>query len=287
MRRQLILTPLVATAVTLLTVTLLYPLSDDFHPQNPFWNGMDAVAKQYETLRVQLSEAFTLNSSSYTLLIVGPSKHFTSDDVKAVEWFLAKGGRIIIADDYGTANQLLEMLDVPVRVVRGTLQDPLLNLGSPHLPLARWGGESVALNYAAALNVSLCRNCRVLVESYVFSYLDLNFNNLYDEGEPEGPLPVAASLFYGAGELIIISDSSLFITSMLKRESNLKLLDELLSGTQPALVVSHWDESTLARIKNAIETTYLFFKISELKYTLVIVVFLISYKLGKKLSLIK
>ncbi|MEM4444581.1 MAG: DUF4350 domain-containing protein [Thermofilum sp.] len=284
MKLRLTLIPLLSALMVLVLVTVLYPPNDDFHPLNPQWNGMEQVVKDFEAFSVRITDVYALDPFNHVLLIVGPSKPFTPEDARAVEAFLTKGGSVIIADDYGTANQLLELLGAPVRILPGIVMDPLFNLGSPHLPLAWWGPRRVALNYAAALNTSACFDCRILAESSLFSYLDLNVNGRHDDGEPEGPLPIAISLRYGAGELIVVSDSSLFINSMINRESNRVVLEELLKGAQPAVIVDFWRETTLTTIKDGLMTVHRLLGSPEIKYSLAVAVFALSIREGRRLA---
>jgi len=281
---RLALIPFLSALVVLALVTALYPPSDDFHPLNPQWNGMERVVEDFKAFSARITDAYALDPLNHVLLIVGPSKPFTPEDARAVEAFLTKGGRVIVADDYGTANQLLELLGAPVRILPGVLTDPLLNIGSQHLPLAWWGPRRVALNYAAALNTSACFDCRILAESSLFSYLDLNVNGRHDDGEPEGPLPIAISLRYGAGELIVVSDSSLFINSMINRESNRAVLEELLKGAQPAVIVDYWRETTFAAIKGGLTAVHRVLGSPEIKYSLAVAVFALSIREGRRLA---
>ncbi|MEM2617628.1 MAG: DUF4350 domain-containing protein [Thermofilaceae archaeon] len=284
MKLRLALIPFLSALMVLALVTALYPPIDDFHPLNPQWNGMERVVEDFKAFGVRITDAYALDPLNHVLLIVGPSKPFTPEDARAVEAFLTKGGRVIVADDYGTANQLLELLGAPVRILPGVLTDPLLNIGSQHLPLARWGPRRVALNYAAALNTSACLNCKILAESSLFSYLDLNVNGRHDDGEPGGPLPIAISLRYGAGELIVVSDSSLFINSMINRESNRVVFEELLKGAQPAVIVNFWRETTFTKIKGGFMVAYRLLGSPEIKYSLAVAVFALSIREGRRLA---
>lgn len=265
MRSVLLASISLALGIVLL-ITWLYPVNADFWFSNPGWNGLGDLARSRRALEIPLAELAALDPRNYTALIVGPSRGFTPREVQAVRAFLSKGGRVVIADDFGTANELLEALGAPVRLARGLLADPLLNLGARELPLAYWSGRRLALNYATALNITGCSSCKVLAASSFFSYLDLNANGAHDEGEPAGPLPVAVSLSFRGGELVVISDSSIFINSMIRREGNSLFLELLLRSTTPAVVNSHWEETTLVVLKAALGSIYRTLSSPELKY---------------------
>lgn len=283
MKLRLALIPALSALAVLALVTALHPPSDDFHPSNPHWNGLERLASEFSAAGVRIRDAHALNPLDFALLIVGPSQPLEPEDARAVGAFLARGGRVVVADDYGTANQLLEGLNVSVRIVQGVVVDPLLNLGSPQLPLAWWGATRIALNYAAALNTSACLGCRTLVETSPFSYLDLNLNGRHDEGEPEGPLPIAVLLRFGAGELIVVSDSSLFINSMLDRESNAVLLREMLEGRRPAIVIDRWDMTSFATIKGWLVAAYQLLRSPEIRYAIAAAVLVLSVREGYRM----
>lgn len=266
--RDVLLTSAALSLTIVVLLTWVYPVNADFWVDNPGWNGHNTLARSYGALEAPLERLAALDPKNYTIIIAGPSKPFTPSEVQAVRVFLMKGGRVVVADDFGTANQLLESLGAPLRITEGVLVDPLLNLGEGRLPLAYWSGGRLALNYAAALNTTGCRGCRVLATSSFFSYLDLNGNGVRDPAEPAGPLPVAASLSFMGGELVVVSDSSVFINSMLRREGNARFLDRLLQSTRPALDSAHWEENTLADLKTLLAYAYRILSSPEVKYSL-------------------
>jgi hypothetical protein len=274
---------LALTAATLALLTAVYPVNADFSPDNLYWNGMSSL-KDLGAVAASLAEACALDPSEHALLLVGPSKPFTEADARAVESFLARGGLVVVADDFGTANQLLEAIGAPVRLTGSLLADPLFNLGAPQLPLAFWGGRKLALNYATTVNASVCGACGILAESSAFSYLDLNLNGKRDPGEPVGSFPVAVELRYGAGKLVVISDSSLFINSMLGREANRELLRQLLASRKPVLVADRWEETPLTRAKELLRSAWRAASSPEVKYSLAALAFALSLDWGRRLA---
>ena len=282
MRRAELVLPLALTSATLALVTVLYPVNADFSLDNPYWNGMSRLKNL--GLAASLAEACALDPREHALLLVGPSKPFTEGDARAVESFLAKGGLVVVADDFGTANQLLEALGAPVKISGSLLADPLFNLGAPQLPAAFWSRRRLALNYAATVNASACEACEILAESSAFSYLDLNLNGKHDPGEPAGPFPVAVELRMGGGRLVVVSDSSLFINSMLDREANGEFLLQLLASRKPVLVVDRWEETPLTRAKGILYSVWRVASSPEVKYSLAALAFALSLDRGRRLA---
>jgi len=275
------LLPLALTAATLALLTAVYPVNVDFSLENPYWNGMSSL-RDLGAIAARLADAHALAPGEHALLIIGPSRPFSEGDARAVESFLARGGLVVVADDFGTANQLLEALGAPVRLAGSPLVDPLFFAGAPQLPLAFWGGRKLALNYATAINATACGACRVLAESSAFSYLDLNSNGRHELGEPEGPFPVAVELRLGAGRLVVISDSSLFINTMLRREANLDFLLQLLGPRKPVLDAEHWEETPLVRAKGLLSAAWRAASSPEVKYALALLALTLALDWGRR-----
>ena len=280
MSRATVAAPLALTALTLALLTALYPANVDFSLENPSWNGMSSLA-ELGAEPVNLAEAYALDPLKYAVLVIGPSKPFSEDEVRALKSFLARGGLVVVADDFGAGNQLLEALGVPARLSGRLLVDPLFFFNAPQLPLASWGGRRIALNYATVINATAGR---VLAWSSPFSYLDLNLNGRRDEGEPAGPFPVAVELRVGPGTLIVVSDSSLFLNSMMGREANRDFLLAILGGRRPAVDVGHWEETPLTRAKALLGAAWRVARSPEVKYSLAALAVALSLSWGRGLA---
>ncbi|GAI81740.1 unnamed protein product, partial [marine sediment metagenome] len=61
------------------------------------------------------------------------------------------------------------------------------------------------------------------------SFLDINENESWDEGEPKGPLPVATEIRFGKGTLVLASDPSIMTNSMVGRDDNYNFMKYLTS----------------------------------------------------------
>ncbi len=150
-------------------------------------------------------------------------------------------------DDYGSGWELLRLIGVPVEPLSGVLRDPLFKYKASALPRARASsGAQLVLNYAAALRVS---GGECIAWSSHFSYLDLNNNGAPDPGEPAGPFCVAACIKVGAGKVVVVSDSSIALNSML--QLNQEFLGEVLSG-RLYLVADKWSVGPYTSARRAL-----------------------------------
>ena len=275
MRRKevIVVTAIAVTALLLTVITSVYPVPVDFWPQNPFWNGLYGISSvvsnvSYGDLR---TFALTADPNSSVIAVIGPSKDFSPEEVDAVMAFLMKGGEVIVADDFGTGNQLLAGLDLPVVINGSLLVDPLFNSGAPELPKVWWGDKPLVLNYASVLQPSgqgspHFFDALAIVNSSAFSYLDVNLDGEHDSLEPEGSFVIAAKVRIGEGSVVIISDPSIFINTMLDDEFNEEFIQYIVGNKTLLVDSSHLEETPLTRIKEVLYAVWTFMNYPEVKY---------------------
>ncbi|MGC9090126.1 MAG: DUF4350 domain-containing protein [Fervidicoccaceae archaeon] len=252
MKQYLVFGLIFAIAVVLLIVAEV-PSKDDFSPDNPLFNGLSQASKIADIQTVTIGSLGSLPPNS-TLFIIGPDKAFTEKQADEIRGFLERGGSVVVMDDFGTANSLLMMLGVDTRLNGSLLMDPLYMYRNPALPLVRFNlkGEemNVYFNYATVLEGTDDGKC--IAYSSPFSFLDLNGNGKKDPEEPYGPFCVAESLKNFQGRLIVISDSSVFINSMLDKGDNERLLDALVGNGRAFLLTGLWNQSEYTLIRSSI-----------------------------------
>jgi len=171
---------IVGVAVAMLVLYTAPPI-EDFNPLNPYWNGFSDLMSKFHAveLRSLLDENLFLDPSNTSLLIVGPEKEFSEDEAKIIERFLRLGGQVILADDFGSGNQLLELLGINVRFNGSLLVDPLFKERSMRLPRIRamvLGVRELVFNYGTVLE-----GCpSPIARSSSYSFLDLDLNTIED-----------------------------------------------------------------------------------------------------------
>lgn len=285
MARKIVLSGLLlALAMGLLVVYVLPPI-DDFHPENTYWNGL---SKAVELLNITAGKLETIVLEPHVgreaLIILSPATPFTSSEVKAIKSFLQNGGLVVVADDFGFANTLLEGLNIPIRFNGSLLRDPLFMEKSSPLPrivdvdgkLKAWGVSGVVFNYATVIDGL---GFKPLASSSAFSYLDLNLNGKWDSQEPKGPFPVIAEIPYSSGLLVVVSDPSIMINSMIDMEDNQILLKHLTSGRRVFLDTSHWPLTPYTAIKGYLNVIAKATSTIEARYSILVVVaaFIVKY----------
>lgn len=283
--RFILLLGLSVSVVALVGLTWAFPSIDDLFVGNPFWNGLSEMYVAVEPVRVgnltQLSGVVKDRSNS-TLLFLGPSKPFRSSEVGIVASYLNGGGRVVLADDFGTGNGLLEGLGLDVRFSGQLLQDPLFKDRASVLPIIYnftspvrvMNVTFVGLDYPTVLTGT--GGASVLAWSTYFSYLSADATPPKDSSV-YGPFPVMASVKVGKGTLVLISDSSVFINGMYGMGSNAALLGGFAKGTV-VIDESHSIPTLLTMIKEALVAIYSFLSLTEIKYGLVALGVVVGFK---------
>jgi hypothetical protein len=217
-----------------------------------------------------ISLAFLPADPKGTVFVTIPYLDYSTDDLARVKEFLSGGGTVLLADDFGYGNHVLDYLGVAPRFNGEPLLDALFCYQNQWMPKATdfsspHGFQVVVLNHATALQNVEAAN--IVAWSSATSYIDVNRSEVWNENEPKGPFPVAAKLSYGQGTIVLASDPSLMLNSMINRSDNSAFVSYLLrlGGNYDKLYfdTSHLSETPLdyskaglGRLKELLGTPY-------------------------------
>lgn len=247
----------ISVVIMLLAVVWFFPSTDDFRIENPFWNGTKDIEAATSSSPLTNLSGLPSSPEGSTLILI-PYVDFTQAELGELQTFITQGGTLVLADDYGFGNQVLEYLGLKVRFAGQALLDPLFNYKNKWFPkISHFEPspitndiESLIFNHATCLtNVE---DDSILASSSSFSFLDLNTNQTHDENEPTGPLPVISHHSLGSGQLILVTDPSIFINSMSTMEGNDEFAKNIAAITTSRLLLnqSHLPPSNLSQTKN-------------------------------------
>ena len=219
------------------------PIDDPYSIHNPQWNGTSALA-QRGFLAVTAGLADTLSSTNATqvLLIIAPSLPFSREEASSMGDFVRKGGLLVIADNFGSSNDLLDLLGVPVRFDSRVLIDPLFYRKQSLFPVISDFSDSefliglgeLVLDYATVLNVTAISKVKVLASSSAFSFLDSNQDGEKSPDEISGPFPVLAELQLGEGKLLLLGSPASIANGLIDEGNNGALVDNIVEyGSRP------------------------------------------------------
>ncbi len=224
---------------------------NDFSIYNSGWDGCSDLAiktremgsftpniklaqgKRTEVTQRELTE-YDINPNRTGMMIIGPREDFSQKSVDFVDTFLKRGGKLVLADDFGSGNDLLKGLETNSSFYSSPLLDFSFEKG-PELGVAynikdhelTRNVSQVMLNKPTAIKRD--EEAKVIMNSSRASWLDKNGNAVKDEDEEFKKRPLMTVEKYGKGELILVSDPSIFINSMLDKKDNKAMANNVLS----------------------------------------------------------
>ena len=231
--------------------------SQDFSIYNDDYNGLSQFRSSIEDSREVLSIQASMSvvsryNGSAVLVIMGPVRDFSLDVTLVVYSHLLAGGGVLIADDFGTANSSLAVLNyLMTSLMGGALPGNISGLLSyadgvvfdldsydkePRLPIIRdfhslsgpgailtQGVSELHLNWASAINPYSLVGLNGFAWTTIRTWCETDINNntpAPDDYEWQGSLPVAGALDFSSpevpngGRLVATSDPSIFINDM-------------------------------------------------------------------------
>jgi hypothetical protein len=194
-----------------------------------------------------LAAANNTDAPQNTALIAVPNKDYSDGEMARLQQFVGNGGRLVLMDDYGYGNRILAYLGARITFAEQPLLDPLFCYKNQQMPrstdfssqLQERGISVVTLDRATVL--SNVDTSEAIAWSSPSSFLDLNNDGSWQEGEPKGPLPVAAEFRLGSGTVDVFASPGMMINSLYERDDNLLFLKYLTNheaGTERILVDS-------------------------------------------------
>lgn len=210
---------------------------------------------------------------SSVLVVIGMEKGYSAGEIAAISTFASRGGDILLADDFGYGNAVLENITAgQVRINNRHLRDIYYDKNPDFIrawsratgSMPDIGHLELLLDRPAALEVSPVNRLRgqaaVLANSSSRAWLDGNDNLVRDPGEPAAAYPVAAYGYTsaGAGRLVVVSDPGLFVNEMIHRADNSifisKLLDYFAAGDSRVIIDEsrHIPETAARRVGTAL-----------------------------------
>ncbi len=279
-----ILLGLLASTLTMLAIIATIPSTDSFSPDNPGYNGISVFVTRYNASITSIGDLDNMGLGT-AVLVIGPDKPFEESDALTARRYVERGGILVIADDFGSGNTLLSMLNLGVRFNGSLLLDPVYMYRNPALPIAT---VSIAnntyrlyLNYATFLSFSGGGAC--IGFSSIFSYADSNLDSQKDPSEPGGPLCIVYVERLGSGSIYVVSDPSVFINAMLGLGDNSGFIDALLGDKAVYVVGGLWSVGSYTVIRSQVIGFLSLLLLSSIKYPVIAVLSLIIYAASKRI----
>jgi hypothetical protein len=244
--------PQVLLAVLVATTGLAFVVAAStsgaaFGAYNAQWDGAAELRTTSEDLGIDSEivrnvSAYEDASNRSVAVVLSPDRAYTEDEAATLRRFVERGGTLVVAEDFGEhSNPLLAAVGAEARVNGSHLRDEVHNYRSPAMPVATnlstyplmTGVGTLTLNHGTVVDP---HGARVTARSSEFGYLDQNRNGGIDDTESLASRPVMTVEDVGAGRVVVISDPSLFINTMLERPGNERFVFNLLGAHERVLL---------------------------------------------------
>ncbi|HPR41248.1 MAG TPA: DUF4350 domain-containing protein [Candidatus Methanofastidiosa archaeon] len=218
--------------------------SSDFSVFNNGWNGTSGFYRDYmenvSAIDLEMNEERYLNAffgdlsetlegdyNDSVVVIIGPRASYSGDEKAFLRQFVEGGGTLLIADDFGTGNEVLEGIGLEARFSNLPMLDTVFEKAGA-FPIAYKGGElseySLLLNYPSTIEGDVIP----IFETTSMAFLDIDEDGSYGKGDISGPFTVVASVEIGDGIVYMISDPSILINNMIGKMDNMAFLHHMM-----------------------------------------------------------
>jgi hypothetical protein len=236
---------IVLFGATLVLTAHLAGNSLEFSRYNTGWNGTSQFFSGLDRQSVtDISDPAQLTPyrTNALLLIIAPRHPATGQETAAYRAFLDRGNTIMLSDDFGSGNSILRQIGSGIFIGPGNLSSIDREYTDPY---------SVVVYRAA--NTSLVRSVSrlvlnrpapleggdVLFVTSILSWIDTNGDRRINSDEVMGKFAVMAKETVGTGELVVLSDPSIFINAMAdpdEKWDNRRLIESLTGREGPVLI---------------------------------------------------
>ncbi|MBR1368856.1 hypothetical protein RJ53_04745 [Methanocalculus chunghsingensis] len=240
---------------------------------NPGWNGTAAFFSLSESLGAVIhSPNVAPHDQPDRYILIAPDG---TDAEPIVRGVLAAGGIVIIADEDGGANELLEALGLEMRIRPGNVSSVDMEFASPRTVRATVSSNHSVLQGVETLvfnRPSSIEGGEPLVRTSVLSWIDHDGDGSPGSGEELGRYTLMASEKSEIGDVILIADASLFASTMQqvrRLHDNQRLLFNLLDSDSVMV------DAMYGRPADADGPAYLVHTVKSAPISSIIVIFLL------------
>jgi hypothetical protein len=268
MHKAVIITAVLVVIATI-ALTVQFSTTDmEFSRFNPEWNGTLTFFSKLEAHNTEdVVLPANLSGMNDTLfLIIAPNTSFSPVEISSLKNFLSNGNTLFIADETGSANDLLKGLGSKIKINPGNISsiDMEFNDYWSVIGYSRYDDPLLSNVSTLALdNPSSVSGGNPIVTTSLFSWDDKNGNYHLDKDEPFSSFGILSRDSVGNGTLYVLSDPSIFINGMMDtpmRSDNNEFIGNLLSlhtrilveqshsmtaDTDEVLVIGNWVKTTM------------------------------------------
>ena len=198
--------------------------SADYSVFNPNWNGISKLATLIHEKNkgpiILLDPLDNYNLTGGTLLIIGPNTPYTPDEINTIKKYIKNGNTLLLADDYGTGNQILQKLGLPIGISNYPLHDFFYEIDDRFIiaikiddPVLGRNVSKIVTNEPSAIIIS--RKGVI----YTSGVAMVNFHRR--------AYPLMVIIPYGSGRVVVLSDPDVFENSLF--DTNKPFIENLVN----------------------------------------------------------
>lgn len=179
---------------------------------NTDWNGCSKFTKQIYDSKIDITPIYSPYDDynfdkNGVLFIIGPEIGFSDIEIEKIENFLENGNTLVIADDFGTSNQILEKLNISNKFTKNKINDIFYisneNLIEYQIPESHGGGVLVTN-----------------IPTYTSKTGFITTSNFSKSSSKTGSLTLISEMNYGNGKIILIADPDVFTNGLYEYNQN-------------------------------------------------------------------
>ncbi|MBA2862310.1 DUF4350 domain-containing protein [Methanococcus maripaludis] len=179
---------------------------------NTDWDGCSKFTKHIYDSEIRITPIYSPYEDykfdkNGILFIIGPEIGFSDFEIEKIGNFVKDGNTIIIADDFGTSNLILEKLDLPNKFTKNKLND-IFYISNENLieynVSEYYGGGVVVTN----------------IPTYTAKEGVVTTSNFSKSGSKIGSLSLISEINYGNGKIILIADPDIFTNGLYEYNQN-------------------------------------------------------------------
>lgn len=262
--RFAVLAAILLSTILIGITSYYWPIQEPYHPYNDGWNGCSSLLTLVRNPALLYSYSSPIPAGISFLIIVGPTVPFTPSEAGTIQDFLTSGGVVLLADDFGTGNSLLENLNATVRFSGKEISDLYFYSKQEFFPsISQFAHDqitnnltTIAMSRPSYLQIQNPDSIKVLAQSSPFSFIDYRGNGVISSNETTQPYPVLASIQVGRGTLVLVSNAEAFANDMINLNDNSKLFLNIaaLSTGTTAFDLAHIRSAPLTDQRIAFKT---------------------------------
>jgi hypothetical protein len=194
----------------------------EFSRYNDGWNGTSSFFSDLDRHQVTMVADPTQLASyrnNTLLLVIAPSHPPTRTELAAYRAFLDRGNTLFLADDFGNGNAILEGVGSRIAILDGNLSSVDREYNDPYsVTVYRRSDKGIAKNSATLIlnRPAALEGGDPVFTTSVLSWVDENGDKRLNSEEMMGRFTVIAEEKVGQGTVVVLSDPSIFINSMLE-----------------------------------------------------------------------